>query len=189
MGQFPTDDDRDAPKPPVEGHHETQPEDEPVEPEGEVKEIEPVPSPYQEENEARQAEGEAPDGPGMDKEAHPRLVVKRSGKLTDEEFGFSCPATIGRFDPSVGPIDIDLGNIEEGAYVSRKHAEILCEDGVFKIRDLGSSNGTFILREGNFDKVDEAELEEGTEIALGNARFVFRVGQKAPDESAPEESF
>lgn len=105
----------------------------------------------------------------------PRLVVKRAGQETDEVFPFACPAVIGRFDPSVGPIDVDLGNIEEANYVSRKHARIFEEDGVFKIADMGSSNGTYVYRDGDFQKVDEAEIESGLEIALGNARLVFYV--------------
>lgn len=103
-----------------------------------------------------------------------RLVLKRSGAETDIEFAVNSPATIGRFDPDVGPIDVDLGSIDESVYVSRKHASIVCEDGVWKIRDLGSSNGTFVLRD-DFERVEEAELADGTELAFGNARFVFRL--------------
>ncbi|MBA4292249.1 hypothetical protein C0431_04700 [bacterium] len=108
-------------------------------------------------------------------EVHPRLIVKRAGAETDIEFGFSCPAVIGRFDPSVGPIDVDLGELEEGSYVSRKHAKITEAEGVFSIHDLGSSNGIYILRGDDFERVTDAELADGDEIALGNARFVFRL--------------
>ncbi len=103
-----------------------------------------------------------------------RLVLKRSGQETDIVFAFSPPATIGRFDPTVGPVDVDLGTVEEGSYVSRKHARIVQVDDTYKIQDLGSSNGTYILRD-DFEKVDEAELKDGDEISLGNARFVFHV--------------
>lgn len=103
-----------------------------------------------------------------------RLILKRSGQETDIVFGFTPPATIGRFDPEVGPIDVDLGSVEEGSFVSRTHARIVLEDDVYKIQDLGSSNGTYILRD-DFEKIEEAELHDGDEIALGNARFVFRV--------------
>jgi pSer/pThr/pTyr-binding forkhead associated (FHA) protein len=102
------------------------------------------------------------------------LVVKRSGVETDESFVVTNPSVIGRFDPSVGPIDIDLGNLPEGVYVSRKHAKITQTDGVWSIHDLGSSNGTFVLKD-DFERVEEAELSDGTEIALGNARFVFHL--------------
>lgn len=103
-----------------------------------------------------------------------RLVVKRGGVETTDIFVFGDSATIGRFDPTVGPIDVDLGTLPEGVYVSRKHAKITCEDGVWKITDLGSSNGTFLLRD-DFERVDEAELADGDEIALGNARLVFHL--------------
>ncbi len=104
----------------------------------------------------------------------PRLIVKRAGAETEIEFTFSCPAIIGRFDPGVGPIDIDLGSLDEGVYVSRKHARItLDESGTYHIEDLGSSNGTYLLRGGDFERIENAELSDGIEIALGNARFVF----------------
>jgi pSer/pThr/pTyr-binding forkhead associated (FHA) protein len=102
------------------------------------------------------------------------LVVKRSGAETEEVFVVPNPCVIGRFDPSVGPIDIDLGTLPEGVYVSRKHAKITEDGGVWKIHDLGSSNGTFVLGD-DFQKVEEAEIVDGTEIALGNARFVFHL--------------
>lgn len=103
-----------------------------------------------------------------------KLTVKRGGVETSEVFEFSPPATIGRFDPQVGPIDVDLAPLPEGSYVSRKHAKITCEDGIWKVHDLGSSNGTFVLRD-DFERVEEAEILDGSEIALGNARFVFHL--------------
>jgi hypothetical protein len=103
-----------------------------------------------------------------------QLTVKRSGALTDIVFPVNPPTIIGRFDPAVGPIDVDLGTLPEGAYVSRKHAKISYENGVWMIKDLGSSNGTYVLRD-DFEKVDEAPIADGQEIALGNARFVFHI--------------
>lgn len=103
------------------------------------------------------------------------LTLKRGGAETDVTFPFVAPAMIGRFDPAVGPIDVDLGSIDESVYVSRKHARIDCEEGAWKVADLGSSNGTFVLR-GDFERVEEADLSDGDELAFGNARFVFRVG-------------
>lgn len=130
-------------------------------------------------------EAEAPEGPveveegaeaesEADAEVGTRLILKRNNVETDVVFAVNSPAIVGRFDPSVGPIDIDLGTIPEGSYVSRKHAKISEENGVWRIQDLGSSNGTFVLRD-DFEKVDEAEIQDGSEVAFGNARFVFRT--------------
>jgi pSer/pThr/pTyr-binding forkhead associated (FHA) protein len=102
------------------------------------------------------------------------LTVKRGGVETDEVFNFTAPAVVGRFDPAVGPVDVDLGSIPESTYVSRKHARITCDGGVWKITDMGSSNGTFVLRD-DFERVDEAEISNEDEIAFGNARMIFRV--------------
>lgn len=102
------------------------------------------------------------------------ITVKRAGVETEEVFEFVPPAVIGRFDPSVGPVDIDLGGLPEGAYVSRKHAKVSFEDGQWSLTDLGSSNGTYVLRD-DFEKIESAELVDGTEFALGNARFVFNL--------------
>lgn len=109
--------------------------------------------------------------------ASPRLVLKRSGQETETLFLFGLPAIIGRFDPSVGPIDVDLGSIPEGSYVSRKHAKIHEVDGVVTLTDLGSSNGTYRFdgEAGDFVKIDSAAIVDGDEIAFGNARFVYRT--------------
>lgn len=119
--------------------------------------------------------------PAQDEAAEPstdapaaRLIVKRQGAETDVVFEIHPPATLGRFDASVGPIDIDLGGLPEGSYVSRRHAEIIFDGGTWTLRDLGSSNGTFVLKS-DFERIEEAPLEDGTEFALGNARFVFRL--------------
>ena len=117
---------------------------------------------------------EATASPDDSATSQPTLVVKRNGTETTEIFTVNNPCVIGRFDPSVGPIDIDLGNLPEGVYVSRKHAKITQEDGQWKIHDLGSSNGTFVLAD-DFEKVTIADLADGAEIALDNARFVFHL--------------
>jgi len=117
-----------------------------------------------------------------------KIVVKRQGAETDIEFPVSAPAIIGRFDPSIGPIDVDLSELPESQYVSRKHAKIDRADDVWTITDLGSSNGTFLLRN-DFERVETAEISDGQEFALGNARFVFHLTEPAaatPTEADPQ---
>ena len=125
------------------------------------------------ESDAPAQDHEASEDPSSESVAG-RLVVKRGGVETSDVFLFGDSAVIGRFDPAVGPIDVDLGSLPEGAYVSRKHSKISYADGGWRIQDLGSSNGTFVLRD-DFERVEESELLDGDEIALGNARFVFHT--------------
>lgn len=55
--------------------------------------------------------------------------------------------------------------------VSREHCEIVLEGGKVKVRDLGSSNGTYVNRE----RVQEAELGPGSMLGIGPAVLVVRI--------------
>lgn len=54
--------------------------------------------------------------------------------------------------------------------VSRRHAEVFFQDGGFRLRDLGSTNGSFL----NGEKVeDSAPLAAGDKIEIGSSIIVF----------------
>ena len=53
--------------------------------------------------------------------------------------------------------------------VSRKHAEIVHGDHGYRIRDVGSLNGTYVNRV----RVDAVDLRNGDEIQVGKYRFRF----------------
>lgn len=112
-----------------------------------------------------------------------RLIARHGASLGPEVFPVRPPCLIGRSDPDLGPVDVDLGQLPDGPYVSRRHAEIVWRDGAFWLRDLGSSNGTYVLRD-DFERVEEAELSDGTEVAFGRARLVFRV-ESIPGREEP----
>jgi DNA-binding winged helix-turn-helix (wHTH) protein len=59
----------------------------------------------------------------------------------------------------------------EASGVSRLHARIVVSNGEATIEDLGSKNGTHIGRE----RVTSARLQDGDEIRLGRATFVYRT--------------
>ncbi len=59
--------------------------------------------------------------------------------------------------------------------VSRLHAEVRVEGGSATIRDLQSSNGTFI----NAVRIQAAELEPGQHIGLGQSVLSFEVGSSS----------
>lgn len=69
------------------------------------------------------------------------------------------------------------------AAVSRQHCELsVGSDGGLKIRDLGSSNGTYVNRE----RVDETELHAGDVVAVGPVLFVVRLGGEPAQIDADE---
>ena len=53
--------------------------------------------------------------------------------------------------------------------VSRKHAEIERGENGYRIRDVGSLNGTYVNRV----RVDAVDLRNGDEIQIGKYRFKF----------------
>jgi pSer/pThr/pTyr-binding forkhead associated (FHA) protein len=69
--------------------------------------------------------------------------------------------TVGRGPES----DIFLDDVT----VSRKHAEIERGERGFRIRDVGSLNGTYVNRV----RVDAVDLRNGDEIQVGKYRFKF----------------
>ena len=49
----------------------------------------------------------------------------------------------------------------------------MCRDGArYRVRDVGSLNGTYINRE----RIDEQELGEGDELQVGKFKLVFVFG-------------
>ncbi|MCY1077974.1 adenylate/guanylate cyclase domain-containing protein [Archangium lansingense] len=60
--------------------------------------------------------------------------------------------------------------------VSKEHATIERMGRDFILRDLGSSNGTFV----NGRRVAELRLRDGDEISLGTSKLVFHSGEAVP---------
>jgi len=70
--------------------------------------------------------------------------------------------------------------------ISRRHAEVSLEDGGVQIRDLGSSNGTFL----NGSRITDAIAEDGDVVAFGKVAFHVRsVTPATPARPADEEPF
>jgi hypothetical protein len=78
----------------------------------------------------------------------------------------------------------DAGNdlaVPADRTVSRLHAVFERYPAGWCVRDLGSRNGTFVNRRRIFA---EQVLRDADEIAIGGARFVYRVGD--PEAAGPE---
>jgi hypothetical protein len=56
--------------------------------------------------------------------------------------------------------------------VSRRHAEVHREGVRYRVRDVGSLNGTYVNR----DRVDDRELTDGDEVQVGKYKLVFVHG-------------
>jgi pSer/pThr/pTyr-binding forkhead associated (FHA) protein len=81
--------------------------------------------------------------------------------------------------------------------VSKRHCQLNCDQGVLRIRDLGSRNGTYL----NGDRINgEAEIKAGDRVKIGSLTFVCQIdGQPAdmevleaensPQKGVPGEEF
>src|SRR5690349_14554494 len=67
--------------------------------------------------------------------------------------------------------------------VSRLHAELAAADSGLRIRDLGSTNGTYV----NGERVGAALVSAGTRITFG--KVDFEIVEERPEEIALPESF
>jgi hypothetical protein len=55
--------------------------------------------------------------------------------------------------------------------VSRHHAQIVMQDGVYIMKDLDSPNGTFV----NGERISDRRLEEGDKVTVGGKVFIFKA--------------
>jgi hypothetical protein len=92
----------------------------------------------------------------------PALVVRSGGGRAGESFeAIGDRALIGR-SPDC---DVFLDDVT----VSRRHAELVRDESVYTIRDLGSLNGTFVNRR----RIESAMLEDDDEVQVGKYRMTF----------------
>jgi len=68
--------------------------------------------------------------------------------------------------------DPEDGIFLDDVTVSRHHADFLVGDDQLIIRDLGSTNGTYV----NGARLDEANLESGDEVIIGRFHLVVARG-------------
>ena len=106
--------------------------------------------------------------PAPTKSGQPTLVLVVLNSARRIALDVSEDLLIGRRDDSRGIFpDVDLGR--DGGYeggVSRRHAILSYKDGVFRVEDLGSANGTFV----NGKQVDPqvpVALASGDELKCG----------------------
>jgi hypothetical protein len=94
----------------------------------------------------------------------PTLVVRSGGGRSGETFVLQGARTLIGRSPDC-PVFLD------DVTVSRRHAELVQQDGHWSIEDQGSLNGTFVNRR----RVEKTEVSDGDEIQIGKYRLTFLV--------------
>ncbi len=83
--------------------------------------------------------------------------------------GERFPLRIGAATTLGRALDNDI--VVNHASVSRHHASIEARNGAFRLRDLGSQNGTYV----GVERVTEASIADGDSVKLGDAAFTFHA--------------
>ena len=89
------------------------------------------------------------------------LVVVRGANVGARFLLDDAQVSAGRHPDS----DIFLDDVK----VSRRHAVFVREDGGYRVRDVGSLNGTYVNR----SLVEEAVLRAGDEVQIGKFRLTY----------------
>ena len=90
------------------------------------------------------------------------LLIVTKGPNVGARFLLDKDVTLSGRHPEA---DIFLDDVT----VSRRHAEFVRHGSSFEVRDLGSLNGTYV----DGVLVDQALLQEGTEVQVGKFRMTF----------------
>jgi pSer/pThr/pTyr-binding forkhead associated (FHA) protein len=102
--------------------------------------------------------------------SEPSLVIHQPNKTWEVSLAAGA-LTVGRHPSN------DIVIATSGA--SRKHALVERRAGTVVIRDLGTSNGTWVNRQ----RVSERVLEDGDTIRIADAQLVFRSGVASAEQT------
>jgi pSer/pThr/pTyr-binding forkhead associated (FHA) protein len=94
-------------------------------------------------------------------------------------------ALIGRYDPVTGTRpEIDLTQVDINRSVSRRHARIAFEGGVFLLfEEVGALNGTFVNGQ-RLTTGKPAPLQSGDKVGLGMVSLIFKAAPKGSPKTA-----
>lgn len=111
-----------------------------------------------------------------EKPVHARLIIERGSSVGAEFLLSAEESQIGRWDADNGIFpDVDLDACDPEAKVSRRHARIVHEKGLYMVEDLGSTNGTFVNRGRRLIPGNPHVLQDGDEIIVGKTFLRFQI--------------
>lgn len=114
--------------------------------------------------------------PGNESVMNAKLVIERGDGPGAEFRLVGMESIIGRWDADNGVFpDVDLDSHDPEAKVSRRHARIRMQNGVYSIEDLGSTNGTYVNRGRRLLPGMAQTLNDGDEVIVGKTFLRFHI--------------
>ena len=101
-------------------------------------------------------------------------IVSADGKSVDVTLGAGDHILIGRSESA----ELQLVNDPS---VSRLHCEVVGVPGSFRLRDLQSSNGTFLRG----SRIDECSLHDQDVVLVGRTRIYVHIGDHVTEHLSP----
>ena len=100
-------------------------------------------------------------------------LIAIAGPLEGQVIPLDAELTVGR----------DRGNTLsiDDSVISRRHCVLECEGGSWRLRDLNSTNGTYV----NGLPVQQRALEDGDQIQIGRSLFAFATREPSRPDSSP----
>ena len=119
--------------------------------------------------------------PSISVSRSPILKAKLTAKAADspikEYILDETPLLVGKFDPDTEIVDIDLVRFPDAELISRNHAELSFDGSSWQVRDLNSTNGTYLKRgaERAFKITQPETVHEGDRLSFANIVFTFSI--------------
>lgn len=107
--------------------------------------------------------------------ANSALLIVQRGPNRGARFLLDAESTTAGRHPAS---DIFLDDVT----VSRKHCVFEKIGATFRVRDIGSLNGTYINRE----RIDATELHDGDEVQIGKYRMTFHGSPNRPGQDGAQ---
>jgi FHA domain len=108
-----------------------------------------------------------------------KLVARNEQGEITSEIPLVVSAVVGRFDPTSGPVDVDLSNLSGGEQISRQHARLEKGSDGWTVIDNDSANGVHIKPVGarSFSSrlLAPHRLSPGDQIAFGTVVLAFEI--------------
>lgn len=102
------------------------------------------------------------------------LVFDRTNQFMVDKL----PAVIGRSKRD-DAVDVNLNDFPESATVSRRHAQLLVQNGVYYIQNISEADRALSVNESPVSSQMMKELTDGSRVRLGKIEFTLRIRPKS----------
>ena len=107
------------------------------------------------------------------------VLISPDGEKEKEWHSSSATSFLIGKGTVTSPVDIELGDIQYGEFISNEHAVLNFMDGIWYLEDLGSINGVGLRKKGEeytlrLKPLTSYRIDEGDTMYISKARILVR---------------